>query len=295
MIGNVLLRNNPLVLVDVGASGGLDPRWSRFTSEYRAILFEPDPREFQRLKEHSAANLVVLQAALADSPRMLELNLCVKQKLSSLYVPNFEYLKKFRKVERFDIARTVRLEADTLRNQLRLNGTPDVDFMKLDTQGSELMILKGSGEYLDAAVGVEVEVEFSAVYTGQPLFGEVDAFAREQGFELFDMRKRFWRLHGCPKRNVSPGQLAFADALYLRAPENLLGAGQVPEDKIIRAFCVYLAYERDDLARLLINEATSRGMLSAANQALTASVLARFRKRRFLGRFIGNYKVDRSF
>lgn len=295
MIGNVLLRNNPLVLVDVGASGGLDPRWSRLTSHYRAILFEPDPREFQRLKDQSAENLLVLQSALADSPRMLELNLCVKQKLSSVYVPNFEYLKKFRKVERFDIAKTVRLEADTLRNQLRLNGIPDVDFMKLDTQGSELMILKGSGEYLDAAVGVEVEVEFSDVYTGQPLFGEVDAFAREQGFELFDMRKRFWRLHGCPKRNVSPGQLVFADALYLRAPESLLGNGPLPEDKVLRAFCVYLAYERDDLARLLMREAASRGILSRASQASTAAVLARFRRRRFLGRLVGKPRVDSSF
>ncbi len=85
MIGNVLLRDNPLVLVDVGASGGLDPRWSRFTTEYRAILFEPDPREFQRLKNQSTPNLVVLQTALADVPRSLDLHLCVKQELSSLF------------------------------------------------------------------------------------------------------------------------------------------------------------------------------------------------------------------
>ena len=295
MIGNVLLRNNPRVLGDVGASGGRDPRWSRFTSEYRAILFEPDPREFERLKEHSASNLVVLQAALTDSPRTLDLNLCVKQELSSLFVPNFEYLGKFRKVERFEIAKTIRMEADTLRNQLRLNGIPDIDFMKLDTQGCELLILKGSEEYLDAAVGVEVEVEFSAVYEGQPLFGEVDAFTREKGFELFDIRKHFWRRNGFSGRSISPGQLVVADALYLRSPENLLAGTHVPEDKIIRAFCVYLAYERDDLARILVGEATSRGMLSRTKRKVAAAVLARFRRRSFLGRLIGNSRVDRSF
>jgi hypothetical protein len=87
----------------------------------------------------------------------------------------------------------------------------------------------------------------------------------------------------------------FADALYLRAPENLLGVGQMPEEKIIRAFCVYLSYERDDLARLLMSEANTRGMLSRRKRELAASVLARFRKRRFLGRFMRRYRVDRSF
>ncbi len=120
---------------------------------------------------------------------------------------------------------------------------------------------------------------------GSRCFGEVDAFAREKGLELFDIRKRFWRRDGCPKRNVSPGQLVFADALYLRAPENLLGVGQMPEEKIIRAFCVYLSYERDDLARLLMSEANTRGMLSRSKRELAASVLARFRKVEVPGSF----------
>jgi hypothetical protein len=50
MILNNLLANNPLWLVDIGASGGIDPRWKNFTSSLKAILFEPDTREYERLK-----------------------------------------------------------------------------------------------------------------------------------------------------------------------------------------------------------------------------------------------------
>ena len=39
---NNLLLNNPLWIVDVGASGGIHPRWRNLTSCLKCILFEPD-------------------------------------------------------------------------------------------------------------------------------------------------------------------------------------------------------------------------------------------------------------
>ena len=38
-----MLENNPLWVVDIGASGGIDPRWEKSHYSYRGILFEPDP------------------------------------------------------------------------------------------------------------------------------------------------------------------------------------------------------------------------------------------------------------
>ena len=49
MIADALLKNNPIWLVDIGASGGIDPRWQQFTSSLKAILFEPDPRDMKYL------------------------------------------------------------------------------------------------------------------------------------------------------------------------------------------------------------------------------------------------------
>ena len=37
-MGNNLLENNPLWIVDVGASGGIDSRWMNFTKSPEQIL-----------------------------------------------------------------------------------------------------------------------------------------------------------------------------------------------------------------------------------------------------------------
>ena len=50
MIENDILANNPLYVVDVGARDGMHPRWAKFTSSYRGILFEPEQKEYDLLK-----------------------------------------------------------------------------------------------------------------------------------------------------------------------------------------------------------------------------------------------------
>src|SRR5207248_2510884 len=66
-------------------------------------------------------------------------------------------------------------------------GVDRVDFIKLDTQGSELDILQGAGFLLDDCLGLQLEVMFSPLYEGQPLFADVDTYLRSRGFVL-------WRL-----------------------------------------------------------------------------------------------------
>jgi hypothetical protein len=66
-------------------------------------------------------------------------------------------------------------------------GISAIDVLKLDTQGSELGVLRGARRRLRTARALEVEVEFNPIYQGQPLFGDVDRFLRRRGFLL-------WRL-----------------------------------------------------------------------------------------------------
>jgi FkbM family methyltransferase len=63
-----------------------------------------------------------------------------------------------------------------------------IDFLKLDTQGTELEILKGAREYLSAGriAVVKTEVLFLPVYRDQCTFSDVDRFLKDRGFMFVD-------------------------------------------------------------------------------------------------------------
>ena len=214
-----LMDNNPIVVVDIGASGGSDVRWSQLTDNIKFIMFEPDKRAFESLSKMKDNNLVLFNSALADAKKTISFYLCKKQKVSSVFKPNYDFLKKFINKERFEIIKEIVMEADTLDNQLGGAGINDVDFIKIDTQGCEKLILAGAKNTLKNAVGLEVEVEFAPIYLEQPLFADVDSFIRENGFELFDIQKCFYQRDN--RAELSKGQLVFGNALYFKSPEKI--------------------------------------------------------------------------
>jgi hypothetical protein len=119
----------------------------------------------------------------------------------------------------------------TLDEVVRQNSIAAIDFLKLDTQGSELAILQGALYCLAGVVGVKVEVEFIETYRAQPLFAEVDIFMRQQGFQLYDLKRYFWKRNSRTKSG-GKGQLIFADALYFRSLDSLSNL-LVQQDRVV--------------------------------------------------------------
>ena len=284
-----LLNNNHLVIVDVGASGGIHPRWSKATEFYKGILFEPDPREFDVLKKNSDNNLIVINSALSDSNKEIEFHLCKKQEVSSVYPPNFNFLNKFADSERFNVEKIIHLNADTLDNQLKKEGIDEVDFIKIDTQGYELSILKGCLSYLENVVGLEVEVEFEPVYIGQPLFSEVDNYVKENGFILVDLKRYYWKRKNNKNTGNRKGQIIFGDALYFKNPEQILSSSNISQEKIIRTIYVYLSYGYVDLSQVLLNN--SKNELEERVYILLLSLLKKYEKEKV----INSNRVTRKF
>lgn len=61
------------------------------------------------------------------------------------------------------------------------------DFIKIDTQGYELEILKGGEKTLSAATFVLLEVSFLDIYKNCPLVEDVLSFMKERGFVVYDI------------------------------------------------------------------------------------------------------------
>ena len=115
------------------------------------------------------------------------------------------------------------IESTNLDSLYKKNIVENLDFIKIDTQGAELEILKGGLNLLNERIlGIQVETEFKPIYRSQPLFADVDSFIRNQlGLELVDIRKAYWKYN--EGKNIGPvkGQLIFGDALYFRDPYQL--------------------------------------------------------------------------
>jgi len=215
-------RDFPLVLIDVGARGGLKDNWKRAEGHLKVIGFEPDGEEFEKLTGSAKGpSTRYLNTTLYRNRDVIELNIARKRGVSSILNPDRKFLDSFPDSGRYDIVKKVRLEADTLDNQLKLNNIEDVDFIKIDTQGSELYIMEGARRTIENSVfGLEVEAGFVGTYEKQPLFSDVDNYIRKSGFYLFDLQHNYWKRKSGTSYGGSKGQIIFADAVYLRTPES---------------------------------------------------------------------------
>jgi FkbM family methyltransferase len=212
-----LLNEHPFVVVDVGASGGMSGKWSSMEVPLRYVGFEPDEDEYKKLVARAdPTRETYLNMGIAGEEGNVDFHVTRMQACSSLLAPNREFVAPFRHDD-FEVVNTIRIAVDTLDHQLENARIPRVDFLKLDTQGSELDILRSASHTLDGVFGLDVEVEFQPLYRGQPLFGEVNEFLRSRGFECFDLFPRYWKRAAGRRYGSHKGQIIFAEALYLRS------------------------------------------------------------------------------
>ncbi|MFA6040026.1 MAG: FkbM family methyltransferase [Methylophilus sp.] len=179
---------NDIVIVDVGCRWGFADTWMELLPQARIYGFDPDIDECERLRlRYNDPNIILVPQALAETSGLHTLYLTQNLACSSLYQPISELTSAVTELECATKVDTTKVEVTTLDLWSTLAGVDRIDFIKLDTQGSELDILRGGVGILQTIRVIEIEVEFNPIYENQPLFGDVDKFLREQGFEL-------WRL-----------------------------------------------------------------------------------------------------
>lgn len=248
----------------------MQERW-RQVPNLIGYLFEPDSRSNAALERSSRQR--VFPVALGRERAVLPVHLCRAPEVSSLRKPNMEFLRRFPNADRLEVLSTDDVEVHAL-DDLRREERFDIDFLKLDTQGTELEILEGARDSLrERILGVEAEVEFQELYSGQSLFGDIARFMTASGFELLD----FTRLVRWERHQISTfGQLQWGDAVFIRSPEAMPSfLSRLPDELVARKAARYIAilllYHRPDLARSAMTTLSSH-LSSAQRNAVGRTV-----------------------
>jgi FkbM family methyltransferase len=289
---DALPRDFTLTLVDVGSAGGLNARWKPFAPILSSVLF--DPREPEAKGRFGRGQVRVYPVALGELPGEATLHLTSMANMSSFLAPDPDVFARFGKKERdASVVATEAVPVDTLDALATRDGfRPDV--LKVDTQGSELLVLQGAKGALQSVLLVEVEVSFFQRYRQQPLLADVEGHMTAHGFELIDLLKlkryrasnSFGIRNAGVRANDRSGRLAYADAIFLRREEGILAMAQADRGaSLLRAAVALVAYGKADIASQLLD--CGRDLLPGGRANAVGQALKRLRSgflRRLLGR-----------
>ncbi len=207
-------------IVDIGANplDGVPPYEQLLRAGDADIIgFEPNPAALAKLNELKGPTETYLPYAIGDGERHT-LNFCQAPGMTSLLKPNREVLELFHGFP--DWGTVVGTEEVDTRRLDDIAETADIDMVKIDIQGGELMALSHAKKRLKTTLVIQTEVEFMPMYEGQPLFSEVEIFLRKQGFMLHRFYPAVSRVMRplLVDNNIYAGlsQLFWADAIFVR-------------------------------------------------------------------------------
>lgn len=226
-----LWGEQPLFVMDVGCGGGLHERWSFAGDRLRAVGFDPSADEIDRLRRTNAHPGVVYEAALvtdADGGREpVSASVHANDPFERSSAAAAQRRQRAASGSPSDADLAPGMRAVTVDGYLSDPGDrTQLDFIKIDTDGHDIEVLRGA-EATVAAGGVlalSVEVQLHGGLSERAnTFANVDLWLRRRGFTIVDLvLHRYSRealpaafLYDFPGQTVS-GQVLWGDALYVR-------------------------------------------------------------------------------
>ena len=186
----VLLENRKLIGLDVGAQGGFNsdeyfPK--KYNKYFDSILVDPLKNSLNGVESKFTINKGLWSSKGERKLYILE----KRPQSSSMYEPNKDSLEIYDFKEKdfhlFDVGKTEMVECDTLSSSLKELNIDTLDYLKIDTQGAELEILKGLESFRPLIIKCEVQI--FPMYKKEPYWTEVTDHLYKLGYILSDWKK----------------------------------------------------------------------------------------------------------
>ncbi|MDB5725707.1 MAG: methyltransferase FkbM family [Novosphingobium sp.] len=264
-------------VLDIGAAAIAEvPPYKRLLDRGLARLsaIDGDVRQAAGLIAAYGPETQVLTDVIADGARHTLHLAHPESGMSSLLKPSAPHLAFFNGFADFG-----RIESTQEVDTRRLADIPElqgIDFLKMDIQGAELMVLENAGAALDSCVAIQLEASFIALYEDQPSFGQIDTWMRANGFQphSFTEVKR-WSIAPTIRENnfrMPFNQLLECDIVYVRGLVDLSGLSEAQLKKLL-LIAIY-CYGSLDLGVHAEQELERRGVLAEGTLAQVFELFA---------------------
>jgi FkbM family methyltransferase len=172
--------------IDVGAHEGETTLYAALQNpRLKVYALEPNLTAAARLIGR-APNYFVVPMAVAETDGYATLNVNKFEAASSLLAMDETALGSWIGGKDLGVVSTVTVPAMRLDTFMSLTGIQKVDYLKIDTQGLDLVVVKSAGNRLRDIVKITLEVDVMPVrlYAGAPSKEEIIAFLDGSGFSL---------------------------------------------------------------------------------------------------------------
>lgn len=257
---------DPVVIMDVGARGGLNTEWTVFGDQMRVYCFEPDEEECSRLAAEAPPQVVYIPTALGretGEATLFESKLAFS---TGLYKTRMDYFGRFVNRDNGIVVAERTISVKSLHDTMRTFGIGHIDFLKLDAEGAELDILQGGGDELRSGrlLGILSEIRLHEEINGSAPFASLDAYVRGMGLRLYNLDVNHHSRVALPYPQLNDyrlpsgerfyaytahGQVQDGDALYFR---DLFNVPECDPRSILKLCALMEIYMLNDCAAELI-------------------------------------------
>jgi FkbM family methyltransferase len=186
-----LLKEKKIIALDVGAQGGFNSDCflsTKYNIFFQPILVEPIKEEAEKLKKNDK---YVVAKALWSSRSKKTINVLGNRLgSSSMYEPrpdlfDLHNIKK-KDYQNYNVTSKIEVQCETLKESLKNLNIKKLDYLKIDTQGAELEILKGAGDFRPLLIKIESHVH--SMYKDVPDWNELLNFLYKLNYVAIDWK-----------------------------------------------------------------------------------------------------------
>lgn len=192
-------RFSRITIFEIGACEGEDSiRYANLFPNSKIYAFEPLEKNVLRAKsnieKYKKYNISIFPFALSDKRGSAKFRVSSGAPNNVADVKDWDFGNKSSSLlqpeKHLDIVKFVNFKeeidvhTETLDSFCSQHGITDIDFIHMDVQGAELMVLNGAKETIKSIKSIWLEVSRISLYKDQPLYDDIKRFMFDNGYVL---------------------------------------------------------------------------------------------------------------